>query len=126
MASSAVTERFREDLERIRAAGLYRQLRPSAGLVDTWVTIEGRRTLLLCSNNYLGLASHPALADAAARAAHEHGDGVPAQDLAHVDLFAARCGLGQPLRRQDTTRRPRRRAAAHALRAANSTWSGPR
>ena len=76
-----MSERFREDLERIRAAGLYRQLRPSAGLVDTWVTIEGRRTLLLCSNNYLGLASHPALAEAAARAAHEHGVGAGASRL---------------------------------------------
>jgi 8-amino-7-oxononanoate synthase len=81
MAPSAVTELFREDLERIRAAGLYRQLRASAGPADTWVTIEGRRTLLLCSNNYLGLASHPALAEAAARAAHEHGVGAGASRL---------------------------------------------
>ncbi len=76
-----MTERFRDDLERIRAAGLYRQLRPSVGPVDTWVTIEGRRTLLLCSNNYLGLASHPALAEAAARAAYEHGVGAGASRL---------------------------------------------
>jgi 8-amino-7-oxononanoate synthase len=76
-----MTDSFADDLERIRAAGLYRQLRVSAGPVDTWVTVAGQRALLLCSNNYLGLASHPALADAAARAAREHGVGAGASRL---------------------------------------------
>ena len=49
------------ELERRRAAGLLRRLRPLDGPQDPWVTIEGRRVLLLCSNNYLGLATHPAL-----------------------------------------------------------------
>jgi 8-amino-7-oxononanoate synthase len=73
--------RFDEELERIRDAGLYRTLRESAGPPDRWVTVDGRRALLFCSNNYLGLASHPALADAAARAAHEHGVGAGASRL---------------------------------------------
>ncbi len=72
---------FRDDIARVRAAGLYRELRPTQGRVDTWVEIEGRRALLLCSNNYLGLAGHPALADAAARVAHEYGVGAGASRL---------------------------------------------
>jgi 8-amino-7-oxononanoate synthase len=74
-------DRFRDDLEHVRAAGLYRELRPTQGPVDTWVTIEGRPVLLLCSNNYLGLANHPALAAAAAEAARLHGVGAGASRL---------------------------------------------
>ena len=63
-------DRFDDELAHIRAAGLWRELRRIEGAVDTWVTVDGVRALLLCSNNYLGLANHPALAEAAARAAH--------------------------------------------------------
>jgi 8-amino-7-oxononanoate synthase len=76
-----MTDSFRDDIERIRAAGLYRELRPTQGPVDTWVEIAGRSALLLCSNNYLGLANHPALAEAAARAARAHGVGAGASRL---------------------------------------------
>jgi 8-amino-7-oxononanoate synthase len=76
-----MTDRPHEELERIRAAGLWRQLRRVEGAVDTWVTVDGRRALLLCSNNYLGLANHPALADAAARAAREYGVGAGSSRL---------------------------------------------
>ena len=69
------------ELERRRAAGLLRRLRPIDGPQDPWVTIEGRRVLLLCSNNYLGLATHPALREAAARAARDWGVGAGASRL---------------------------------------------
>jgi 8-amino-7-oxononanoate synthase len=69
------------ELERRRAAGLLRRLRPLDGPQDPWVTIEGRRVLLLCSNNYLGLATHPALREAAARAARDWGVGAGASRL---------------------------------------------
>jgi 8-amino-7-oxononanoate synthase len=72
---------FGDELARIRDAGLLRVLRESAGAVDRWVTVDGRRVLLLCSNNYLGLANHPALADAAARAARTYGVGAGASRL---------------------------------------------
>lgn len=72
---------FADELDGLRAAGLLRVLRESAGPVDRWVTVDGRRALLLCSNNYLGLANHPALADAAARAAREYGVGAGASRL---------------------------------------------
>ena len=74
-------EHLRDELERIRSAGLYRELRPSTGPTDTWVTVDGRRVLVLCSNNYLGLANHPKLIEAAARAAREHGVGAGASRL---------------------------------------------
>ncbi len=72
---------FDDELEHIRAAGLWRELRRIEGPVDTWVTVDGTRALLLCSNNYLGLANHPALAEAAADAARRYGVGAGASRL---------------------------------------------
>ncbi len=40
------------------------------------VLADGSRVLNLCANNYLGLADHPALVEAAAAAVHEHGFGM--------------------------------------------------
>jgi glycine C-acetyltransferase len=57
----------------LRQQGLYRSLRTVAGPQERWVELDGRRVLMLCSNNYLGLASHPALAAAAAEAARRYG-----------------------------------------------------
>ncbi len=69
------------ELARRQAAGLTRQLRPIDGAQDTWVTVQGRRALLLCSNNYLGLATHPAVRAAASHAAAEYGAGAGASRL---------------------------------------------
>jgi 8-amino-7-oxononanoate synthase len=69
------------ELARRRAAGLARRLRRIDGAQDTWVTVEGRRALLLCSNNYLGLATHPAVCEAANRAASDYGVGAGASRL---------------------------------------------
>ena len=77
----AFDDRFDEELDRIRAAGRWRELRRVEGAVDTWVTLDGARVLLLCSNNYLGLANHPALAAAAARAAEAYGVGAGSSRL---------------------------------------------
>jgi hypothetical protein len=68
-------ELFAEDLQRIRSAGLHRALRAVDGAQDTHLTIGGRRVLSLCSNNYLGLANHPALIEAACAAALTPGTG---------------------------------------------------
>lgn len=81
MARQAFDDAFEADLASIRAAGRWRELRRIEGPVDTWVTIDGARVLALCSNNYLGLANHPALAAAAARAAETYGVGAGASRL---------------------------------------------
>jgi len=64
-----------------QAAGLARRLRPIDGAQEPWVTVDGHRALLLCSNNYLGLATHPAVRAAASRAAVEYGAGAGASRL---------------------------------------------
>ncbi len=45
------------------------------GPSDVWVRIDGKRMLMLCSNNYLGLANHPVLREAALKAIETHGAG---------------------------------------------------
>jgi glycine C-acetyltransferase/8-amino-7-oxononanoate synthase len=69
------------ELEARRAAGLDRRIRWIDGAQDTWVTVDGRRALLLCSNNYLGLANHPAVREAATKAAVDYGAGAGASRL---------------------------------------------
>ena len=71
----------RRALAEQQSAGLLRELRWVDGRQDAWVERDGKRVLLLCSNNYLGLAAHPALAAAAAAALHESGVGAGASRL---------------------------------------------
>ena len=69
-----------ERLEKIHEAGLHRRLR----MVDhatPLVSVDGKQALLFCSNNYLGLAEHPALAKAASDAALQSGTSSAASRL---------------------------------------------
>lgn len=72
---------FGEELETIRMSGLYRQKRLIEGEQGSRVILDGREVLLLCSNNYLGLADHPALKEAAIRAVERFGAGSGAARL---------------------------------------------
>ena len=49
-----------ERLAELRASGLHRRLRVVEGPQGPAVELDGRAVMLLCSNNYLGLADHPA------------------------------------------------------------------
>jgi len=70
-----------ERLEELRDRGLYRQLRLVNGPQGPRVMLDGRSVLLLCSNNYLGLADHPQVREAAAEAALHWGAGAGASRL---------------------------------------------
>src|SRR5690348_5625694 len=59
---------FAEELSDLRAEGLYRSMRVIKGAMGSRVEMDGREMLLLCSNNYLGIADHPALMQAAREA----------------------------------------------------------
>lgn len=71
---------IRQRLDKIRSDGLYRSMKTVDG-VSTTVTVDGKQGLLLCSNNYLGLADHPGLKEAAARAASTLGTSTGASRL---------------------------------------------
>ena len=66
------------ELERL---GLGRRLRIVSGAQGPRVLLEGKSVLLLCSNNYLGLAEHPRVREAAAEAAMRCGVGAGASRL---------------------------------------------
>jgi glycine C-acetyltransferase/8-amino-7-oxononanoate synthase len=70
-----------ERLEEIKQRGLYRKLRVISGPQGPRVLLDGRPVLLLCSNNYLGLADHPRVREAAAEAAMRYGAGAGASRL---------------------------------------------
>jgi glycine C-acetyltransferase/8-amino-7-oxononanoate synthase len=68
-------------LEELRESGLYRRMRHVSGPQGSRVVLDGRPVLLLCSNNYLGLADHPRVREAAADAAMRWGAGAGASRL---------------------------------------------
>ncbi|HMJ73895.1 MAG TPA: 8-amino-7-oxononanoate synthase [Solirubrobacterales bacterium] len=68
-------------LEELRASGLHRRLRLIEGAQGPRVQLDGEPVLLLCSNNYLGLADHPRVREAAAEAALGWGAGAGASRL---------------------------------------------
>ena len=70
-----------EQLARLEAQGMLRSLREIESAQGPRVRIAGRDCLLLCSNNYLGLADHPALIEASCRASRDFGVGSGASRL---------------------------------------------
>ncbi len=69
------------ELDLIKGQALYRQLRTIESAHGPRVTYKGRSMLMLASNNYLGLAAHPALKRAAAAAGEQYGTGSGASRL---------------------------------------------
>jgi glycine C-acetyltransferase len=64
-----------DEIAALKAAGLYNQIRTIDSPMGAWVTIEGQRVLNFCANNYLGLANHPRLIQAARAAMDRYGVG---------------------------------------------------
>ena len=75
MTRPALTERLAQHNAERAQAGLWRRLRTIDRADGMWVERDGRRLLSFCSNDYLGLAQHPALVDALKRAADVDGVG---------------------------------------------------
>ena len=81
--------------DEVKALGLYPYFRPISESEDTVVVIEGKRRIMLGSNNYLGLTHHPKVLEAAGRALSLYGSGCTGSrflngtlDL-HIQLEAA-------------------------------------
>ncbi len=64
-----------QELESLRAQGLLANIRTIDSPMGAHVTIDGRPLLNFCANNYLGLASHPRLREAARRGIDAFGVG---------------------------------------------------
>jgi 8-amino-7-oxononanoate synthase len=72
---------IQDRLEELKELGLYRHMRMVSGPQGPRVLLDGRRVLVLCSNNYLGLTDNPHVREAAARAAMRYGVGSGASRL---------------------------------------------
>lgn len=71
----------------LRAADLYSYYRPLASAQDPEVTMaDGRKLVMLGSNNYLGLTNHPAVKEAAAAALARYGTGCAGSRLLNGSL----------------------------------------
>ena len=68
-------------LDELTELGLHRRMRLVSGPQGPRVVLDGKPVLLLCSNNYLGLADHPRVREAAADAAMRWGAGAGASRL---------------------------------------------
>src|SRR5256714_4146283 len=72
---------IQDRLDELKQLGLYRRTRQVSGPQGPRVVLDGKPVLLLCSNNYLGLADHPRVRQAAAGAAMRWGAGAGASRL---------------------------------------------
>lgn len=64
-----------EEIAALKEAGLFNVIRTIESPMDAWVTIDGQPRLNFCANNYLGLANHPRLREAAKKAIDAYGIG---------------------------------------------------
>lgn len=86
---------FTERLKNLEDQGLYRRLRTLESPQQSQCVVQGQPMLAFCSNDYLGLANHPALQTALVNALPQTGMGAGASHLvsghhvAHVELESA-------------------------------------
>jgi glycine C-acetyltransferase len=64
-----------DERARLESEGLLVNVRTLESPQGAWITVDGRKALNLCSNNYLGMANHPKLKEAAKRAMDQFGVG---------------------------------------------------
>ncbi|MCH1920334.1 glycine C-acetyltransferase [Shewanella sp. A3A] len=76
MASSAFYTQIQQQLEQTKADGLYKSERVIVSPQQTAITVNDAEVINFCANNYLGLANHPALIEAAKQGLDDHGFGM--------------------------------------------------
>jgi glycine C-acetyltransferase len=64
-----------QEVSQLKEAGLYNRIRTISSAQGAWLTVDGKKVLNFCSNNYLGLANHPRLVAAAQDAMQRYGVG---------------------------------------------------
>lgn len=72
---------FEQHLKKLEDQHLLRRLRTMTSATGPTVVLDNRRVILLSSNNYLGLATHPAIVEAAVSATRQYGAGAGASRL---------------------------------------------
>jgi glycine C-acetyltransferase len=66
---------IQDELQKLKDDGLYNRIRTLSSAQGSWLVVDGKRVLNFCSNNYLGLANHPKIVQAAQEAVKKYGVG---------------------------------------------------
>jgi glycine C-acetyltransferase len=64
-----------QEIDGLKEQGLYNRIRTIGSAQGAWLTVDGKNVLNFCSNNYLGLANHPRVVEAAQEATKKYGVG---------------------------------------------------
>lgn len=75
MATANKTHYLSEQLADLKTQGLFNNIKVIDSPMDAHVVIDGKTLINLCANNYLGLANHPRLKEAAKNAIDQYGIG---------------------------------------------------
>lgn len=76
MASSSFISRLQEEIKEIEEAGLFKKERVIESEQGAEITVNGKKVLNFCANNYLGLSSHPGVIEAAHKTVDNRGYGM--------------------------------------------------
>ncbi len=76
MSSQSFYQRLHNELQEIENAGLYKKERIIESPQGAEITVNGKKVLNFCANNYLGLSSHPRVLEAAKKTVDERGYGM--------------------------------------------------
>jgi glycine C-acetyltransferase len=66
---------IQDELQKLKDDGLYNRIRTLSSPQGAWLVVDGKHVLNFCSNNYLGLANHPRIVQAAQEAVRKYGVG---------------------------------------------------
>ena len=69
------TDWIAQEIDQLKQAGMYNRIRTLGSPQGSWLIVDGKEMLNFCSNNYLGLANHPQLRDAAKASIDRYGVG---------------------------------------------------
>jgi glycine C-acetyltransferase len=76
MSDTHLLQVLRPQLEDLKAKGLYKRERQIQGPQGASIRVGGREVVNFCANNYLGLANHPAVVEAAHEGLRRYGYGM--------------------------------------------------
>src|SRR5438045_3233008 len=76
MSSTSLSRHLQTQLDDLKQRGLYKRERQIQTPQDSSITVGGRQVINFCANNYLGLANHPAIVEAAHEGLRRYGYGL--------------------------------------------------
>src|SRR6202050_4329630 len=94
MSTQKLADLLRTQLDDLKKQGLYKKERQIQGPQGSAIRVGGREVINFCANNYLGLANHPAIVEAAHDGLRRYGYG-----MASVRFI---CGTQDPHRQLET------------------------